>query len=183
MTKQLNPAALAQFTGTENWYRHAINRKVLFTDGAKYVADQAAAYWLLDEIALIQPYNSRIAAESFQVWKLKVNGDHPRNSYARTETTISSSQNTSRSRTSRLKASRFGSPITPSCFRASIDIAAGMGAACRCKLAGGPLQMLRRAHPLVQDAINAHRVAEHAVVHDMRTDLLTSCIVNGAVLV
>jgi len=57
MTKILNKSDLAQFTGTEQWYRHAINRAVLYTDGAKYVADTAGAYWLLDEIALIQPYD------------------------------------------------------------------------------------------------------------------------------
>ena len=72
MTKTLNQADLAQFTGTEQWYRHGINRQVLFTDGAKYVAEQAGAYWLLDEIALIQPYDQRVAAEEFQVWKLTV---------------------------------------------------------------------------------------------------------------
>ena len=57
MTKTLNRADLSQFTGTEQWYRHGINRKVLFTDGAKHVADAGGAYWLLDEIALIQPYD------------------------------------------------------------------------------------------------------------------------------
>ena len=76
MTKTLNPTDLAQFTGTEQWYRHGINRKVLFTDGAKYVADQAEAYWLLDEIAIIQPYDKRVAAEEFQVWKLTVKPDN-----------------------------------------------------------------------------------------------------------
>ena len=75
ITKTLNAADLAQFTGNENWYRHAINRAVLFTDGAKFVADQAGAYWLLDEIALIQPHDKRIAPEDFQVWKLTVNAD------------------------------------------------------------------------------------------------------------
>jgi len=73
-TKALNAADLAQFTGSENWYRHAINRKVLFTDGAKYVADQAGAYWLLDEIALSQ-LDACIAAGEFQVWRLAVNAD------------------------------------------------------------------------------------------------------------
>ena len=34
------------------WYRHALNRAVLFTDGAKHVADAGGADWLLDEIAL-----------------------------------------------------------------------------------------------------------------------------------
>jgi hypothetical protein len=51
-------------------------RDVLFTDGAKYVADQAGAYWLLDEIALAQRYEKSVAAEEFQLWKLKVNSDH-----------------------------------------------------------------------------------------------------------
>jgi hypothetical protein len=69
------PAELRQFTGTDQWHRHAINRTVLFTDGAKFLADQAGAYWLLDEIALIQPYDKRIAAEGFQVWKLAVRPD------------------------------------------------------------------------------------------------------------
>ena len=68
----LNKSDLTQFTGTEQYYRHGLNRRVLFTDGAKYVADTAGAYWLLDEIALIQPYNKLVAAEKFQVWKLVV---------------------------------------------------------------------------------------------------------------
>ena len=75
-TKTLIKADLRQFTGSEHWYRHALNRKVLFTDGAKYVADTGGAYWLLDEIALIQPYDKAIAAEEFQLWKLKVSSDH-----------------------------------------------------------------------------------------------------------
>ena len=71
----LTEAELLQFTGTEHWYRHAINRNVLYTDGAKYLAGRAGAFWLLDEIALIQPYNQRIAAEAFQLWKLVVRPD------------------------------------------------------------------------------------------------------------
>jgi hypothetical protein len=74
-SKALNAADLRQFTGSEHWYRHCINRAVLFTDGAKYVADTAEAYWLLDEIALIQPYEKSVAGEGFQVWKLQVNPD------------------------------------------------------------------------------------------------------------
>ena len=58
MKNELTAAELAKFTGSEHWYRHALNRKVLFTDGAKYVADRAGAYWLLDEIALIGCRNS-----------------------------------------------------------------------------------------------------------------------------
>ena len=71
-TAQLTEADLRQFTGSENWYRHAINSNVLFTDGAKYVADQGGAYWLLDAIAIAQRYEKRVAAEPFQVWTLRV---------------------------------------------------------------------------------------------------------------
>jgi hypothetical protein len=42
------------------------------TDGAKYIADTAGAYWLLDEIALAQRYVKEVAAEEFQVWTLAV---------------------------------------------------------------------------------------------------------------
>jgi hypothetical protein len=77
MTKQTKPTQsdLDQFTGSENWYRHGINRNILFTDGANFLADQAGAYWLLDEIAIIQPHDARVAAEEFQVWKLTVRSD------------------------------------------------------------------------------------------------------------
>jgi hypothetical protein len=78
MTNQtkLTKSALDQFTGSENWYRHGINRSVLFTDGAKYLADQAGAYWLLDEIAITQRHDKHVATEEFQVWKLAVRTDH-----------------------------------------------------------------------------------------------------------
>jgi len=74
-TAKITVADLIQFTGSENWYRHGVNRNVTFTDGAKYLAEQAGAYWLLDEIAIIQPYDTRLAAEEFQVWKLTVRSD------------------------------------------------------------------------------------------------------------
>jgi hypothetical protein len=53
-TKTLSKSELAQFTGSDNCYRHTINRNVLYTDGAQHVA-----------------------AEEFQVWKLTV---HPHGS-------------------------------------------------------------------------------------------------------
>jgi len=69
---QLSQGVLNQFTGSENWYRHALNRAVLFTDGAKHVADAGGAYWLLDEIALAQRSQKAVAAEAFQDWTLTV---------------------------------------------------------------------------------------------------------------
>jgi len=74
MTKTLNEADLRQFTGTEQWYRHQIMRNVLYTDGARHVAEAGEAYWLLDEIATAQAIGF-VAAEEFQVWKLTVNKD------------------------------------------------------------------------------------------------------------
>ena len=70
--KTLTAADLKQFTGTEQWYRHGFVRNVLFTDGAKYVADQAGAYWLLDEIAFAQRGSKKVAGEEFQLWRLTV---------------------------------------------------------------------------------------------------------------
>ena len=36
-TKALKQSDLRQFSGSEHWYRHALVRKVVYTDGAKYV--------------------------------------------------------------------------------------------------------------------------------------------------
>jgi hypothetical protein len=75
-TKTLTKADLIQFTGGEQWYRHAMVRDVLYTDGVKYVAETAGAYWLIDEIAFAQRFDKLLAAEEFQLWKLNVNPDH-----------------------------------------------------------------------------------------------------------
>lgn len=73
--KTLIESDLKQFTGSENWYRHGLVRKVLYTDGAQYVAEHGGAYWLIDEIAFSQ-CNRKIAAARLQVWKLAVKADH-----------------------------------------------------------------------------------------------------------
>jgi len=65
---------LAQFTGTEQWYRCALNRKLLYTDGVRHVAEHGGAYWLIDEIICVQLIRS-VAAESFQFWQLVVGAD------------------------------------------------------------------------------------------------------------
>jgi hypothetical protein len=65
-------AELQHFTGSEECYRHGLARSIVFTEGAKYLADKAGAYWLLDEIALAQRGDKAVAAEEFQVWKLTV---------------------------------------------------------------------------------------------------------------
>jgi hypothetical protein len=69
-TKTLSKDDLIQFTGSEHWYRHAMVRDVLYTDGVKYVAETAGAYWLIDEITFAQRFDKLLAAE------LNVNPDH-----------------------------------------------------------------------------------------------------------
>ena len=70
--KTLDELTLRMFTGSESYYRNGIVPSVRFTEGAKYVADAAGAYWLLDEIALAQRAYNSVRAQPFQVWKLRV---------------------------------------------------------------------------------------------------------------
>lgn len=49
MDKNYDPSRLCLFTGTENYYR--LNRKCLLTDGTKYLAEGAGAFWLMDAAA------------------------------------------------------------------------------------------------------------------------------------
>jgi hypothetical protein len=70
----LTTGDLSQFIGSEQFFRHALSRKHLYTEGAQFVAERARAYWLLDKIALHG--SPEVAREDFQVWKLSVNPDH-----------------------------------------------------------------------------------------------------------
>lgn len=72
MTKTLTKSDLLQFSGSETWYRHGLVRDVVYTEGAQFVAERGGAYWLLDEIAFAQKAVKAVAAEPFQLWKLKV---------------------------------------------------------------------------------------------------------------
>jgi len=70
MTAELQ-SALAQFTGTEKYYR--IYPQVVLTDGTKYLADAAGCYWLMDvyasHLASVDPEK-----ESFTCLKLNKKG-------------------------------------------------------------------------------------------------------------
>ena len=56
----LDPTMLAQFTGSERFYRHAMVHNVIYAEGVKYVADTVGAYWLIDEIAFAQKHASKL---------------------------------------------------------------------------------------------------------------------------
>lgn len=62
---------LGQFTGSERVYRNPLFRKFVYTEGVRFLAQKAEAYWLIDYIFSNQ-LNAKIKAEEFQVWKIKV---------------------------------------------------------------------------------------------------------------
>src|SRR5271155_3377793 len=70
----LTTGDLSQFIGSEQFFRHALSKSHLYTEGAQFVAERAGAYWLLDKIALHG--SPAIARQDFQVWKLSVHPDH-----------------------------------------------------------------------------------------------------------
>ena len=55
MTTTLTPEQLreqlATFTGSELFYVHPLNRKVVYTEGVRFLAQAAGAFWLIDAMA------------------------------------------------------------------------------------------------------------------------------------
>lgn len=67
----LTKGDLEQFTGTTRYYPHGLGLK--YSDGVKFLADRAGAYWLIDSIALHQPHCLKDPMlQEIQFWKLKV---------------------------------------------------------------------------------------------------------------
>jgi len=54
MAKKMEPeellAALAHFTGTTQWYRNPMFPAYTYTDGVKFLAEEAGEYWLIDYV-------------------------------------------------------------------------------------------------------------------------------------
>jgi hypothetical protein len=65
---------LVEFSGSTVWVRHPLAKEILFTEGVLFLAVQAKALWLLDEIVLAQKAKPELKKEDFQVWDLKVTG-------------------------------------------------------------------------------------------------------------
>ena len=63
--KQITEMDLAQFTGTTQYFRHW-SKRIVYTDGIKFLAENAGAYWLVDLIASYQPVKTER-----QYWTLK----------------------------------------------------------------------------------------------------------------
>ncbi|MEG4424883.1 hypothetical protein QUA98_11070 [Microcoleus sp. D3_18cC1] len=66
---------LQHCSGSEQYYKHWLG--LLYTDGVKYLAENAQAYWLIDAIASHQPRANRIhRLTEFQLWFLHVGKEH-----------------------------------------------------------------------------------------------------------
>jgi hypothetical protein len=44
--------SLKCFTGSEEWFRHALNRRMIYTEGVMYLAESAHCHWLVTDIAV-----------------------------------------------------------------------------------------------------------------------------------
>lgn len=60
MSKPIDPKQLAHnlglFSGTQTYTRHWCGAEIYLTDGARYLAEKAEAFWLMDIIASAHPY-------------------------------------------------------------------------------------------------------------------------------
>jgi hypothetical protein len=66
--------ALDQFTGSGEFYRHPVIKRILWTEGVQYLVANAECFWLVDEIVFRQVHWP-VRREKFQAWKLTVNND------------------------------------------------------------------------------------------------------------
>lgn len=61
---------LQQFHGTQAYHRfNPLMRSVVLTDGAKYLAENAKCFWLMDVIASAQ-LSPKVRREPFQSWTI-----------------------------------------------------------------------------------------------------------------
>lgn len=65
-------ADLKGFTGTENWWKNPLFPGYSYTDGVKYLAREASAYWLITDILSTARSNKTLRTEPFIVWTLNV---------------------------------------------------------------------------------------------------------------
>lgn len=83
LTRKIDPAVrnklmeeLPQFYGTEYYYQVPLCKGMVYTDGVKFLAETAGAYWLIDAIASWQReccQNRRL--QEMQFWRLEVRDD------------------------------------------------------------------------------------------------------------
>ena len=65
---------LKHYGGADIFYRNPLFRGYVYTEGVKYLAEQAGAYWLIDYI-LSHQLEPKLKKQPFQVWKMTVQDD------------------------------------------------------------------------------------------------------------
>jgi membrane-anchored glycerophosphoryl diester phosphodiesterase (GDPDase) len=71
MTKDELRAGLSEFYGSDTLYRHFLNQ-CTFTEGVKFLSDNAKSYWMIDAIFSYLPETK---LEYFQTWIFRKIGD------------------------------------------------------------------------------------------------------------
>jgi hypothetical protein len=68
----INQSDLDNFYGTEQYYKNFTG--LIYTDGIKYLADNANSYWLIDAVGShikTNPSLRKNGLQDFQLWQLK----------------------------------------------------------------------------------------------------------------
>ncbi len=71
-TKNITTENLSNFWGSQDFFRHWLARKVIYTEGVKFLNDNSAA-WLVDAVISHVAHTRKVAQEDFVVATLKVN--------------------------------------------------------------------------------------------------------------
>lgn len=73
MTADQLQSELRHFCGSESFHcRKFMGQRIAYTDGVKFLADEAGAHWLIDLILSAQSKVHK-ACDGFQSWELKLN--------------------------------------------------------------------------------------------------------------
>ena len=62
---------LQHFTGSESFHKNPLFPRYVYTEGVKFLAEKAGAYWLLDYIFANQMLDI-LKTQPFQTWKITV---------------------------------------------------------------------------------------------------------------
>ena len=70
----LRAGDLDHFHGSEEFYRHPIFKKFVYTEGVRHVADKGGANWLLEKIFACHMCVSTLQHQAFTVWSMERKG-------------------------------------------------------------------------------------------------------------
>jgi len=76
VTQEIESILPSFIGGGQLYHFNPFARNTLLTEGAKFIADKAGAYWLMDVIASAQ-LSPKVRREPFQVWTIKLNEKGP----------------------------------------------------------------------------------------------------------